>query len=267
MSILQAVLLGALQGFTEFLPVSSSGHLVLARAVMGLEKSPVLFDVILHMATLIVVIWTFRYRLGSILLALYHFLSLRANPDERTHLNYMLRVIEASALTALVGVGIYQLDIHDDPFITGVFFLVTALILLTTRFIKGKDHLNLPGRVQSFIIGIAQGFGVLPGISRSGITISTGLLLGLSRRAAGEFSFLLSIPAILGALFLSLKDIGELSSVVPPSSLIAGFLTAVLTGYVFLRLLLWLISHGKLWIFAIYLIPAGSWVILSFRGF
>jgi undecaprenyl-diphosphatase len=113
-------------------------------------------------------------------------------------------------------------------------------------------------------MGFAQGLGVFPGISRSGITISAGLLSGLDRKAAGEFSFLLSIPAVGGAFLLSLRDISTLGSSVPLPSLGFGFLAALAAGYASLKFLLWLISSGRLWIFALYLIPAGIWGLVRF---
>jgi undecaprenyl-diphosphatase len=114
------------------------------------------------------------------------------------------------------------------------------------------------------VLGIAQGIGVFPGISRSGITISTGMLVGLDRRSAGDFSFLLSIPAVGGAFLLTLKDLTELSVSVPFSSIAAGFLAALAAGYAALKLLLWLVNSGRLWIFSIYLVPAGIWGIVHF---
>jgi len=264
MSFIQSVLLGVLQGIAEFLPVSSSGHLVLARAFMGLEEIPVLFDVILHLATLVVVIWVFRARIGAILAALGRLVVRRNTPDDRDHLILALQLVAASAATAVIGVGISVLGIRDDPVLVSALLIATALVLVSTILARGVRPLEQTGWRSALIMGIAQGFGVFPGISRSGITIASGLLSGLDRRAAGEFSFLLSIPAIFGAFLFSLKDAGDLASSVPPLSLLGGFLAAMIAGYASLRLLLRLVAGGRLWIFAIYLVPVGVWSLVHF---
>lgn len=264
MSILQSVLLGLLQGITEFLPVSSSGHLVLARALMNLDEIPVLFDVILHMATLVVVIWVFRRRVGGILTALYRFVIRRSTDQDKPMLVLALQLAGASVITAVIGLGISSLEIRDEPGIVSILLIITAAFLLLSLRGGGGRSIENIGWGRALLMGTAQGFGVFPGISRSGITIGTGLFAGLDRKAAGEFSFLLSIPAIGGAFLLSLKDAAELSDTVPPLALVFGFIAALAAGYASLKLLLWLIADGRLWIFAIYLIPAGIWGIIRF---
>jgi undecaprenyl-diphosphatase len=264
MNILQAVLLGLLQGVTEFLPVSSSGHLVLARALMNINEIPVLFDVILHMATLVVVIWFFRRRVGGILAALYRFVVRRSTEKDQPNLVLALQLAGASVITAVIGLGISSLDIREEPGMVSLLLLFTAAILLVSlRSREGRSIENV-GWGRALIMGTAQGLGVFPGISRSGITIGTGLFTGLDRKAAGEFSFLLSIPAIGGAFLLSLKDAAELSEAVPGVSLAVGFAAALAAGYASLKLLLWLIADGRLWIFAVYLIPVGIWGLIHF---
>jgi undecaprenyl-diphosphatase len=129
---------------------------------------------------------------------------------------------------------------------------------------RGSRSIESIGWGRALLIGAAQGVGVFPGISRSGITIGSGMLSGLHRKAAGEFSFLLSLPAVGGAFLLSLKDAAELSSSVPAISLIAGFAAALLAGYASLKLLLRLIADGRLWIFALYLVPAGVLGLIHF---
>ena len=264
MTAIQGILLGLLQGLTEFLPVSSSGHLVLVRAVMGLEDVPVLFDVMLHMATLVVVLWVFRKRVLGILAALGRFAVRRGTDEDRPSLVLALRLAAASALTAVIGLGISELGVRENPGLVSLLLLVTSLILIATIRSRGTRNLDDIGWGRSLVIGAAQGLGVFPGISRSGITIGSGLISGMNREAAGEFSFLLSVPAIGGAFLLSLKDAAELGSSVPTLSLAVGFFAALLAGYASLRILLWLISDGRLWIFAIYLVPVGIWGISRF---
>ncbi|RLW70648.1 MAG: hypothetical protein B6D68_00580 [spirochete symbiont of Stewartia floridana] len=262
MSIIQAVLLGMLQGLTEFLPVSSSGHLVLARAMMGIDEIPVLFDVVLHIATLIVVVWTFRVRIGTLSAAVWRFLRRRSKSQDKEELIFTIRLLEATVVTAVIGFAVSMAEWRRNPFLVAMMLIVTALILLSTLFskVRGKGM----GKRHSLIIGGAQGFGVIPGISRSGITISTGLLMGMDRKTAGTFSLLLSIPAIMGAALISLKSAGDMLEAVPIASLAAGFIAALFIGYGCLRFLLWLIADGKLWIFALYLIPIGTWAMVRF---
>ena len=266
MSPINAALLGLLQGFTEFLPVSSSGHLVLARALMGLNDVPVLFDVILHMATLLVVLWVFRERVRAILLSLGRGLGRRIGPEDKPNLVLAGQLAAASGITAIIGFGISGLEIRDSPRIVSALLLVTAAILVASAFFHGNRGMNEIGWKRALSMGAAQGLGVFPGISRSGITIGSGMMSGMGRSAAGEFSFLLSIPAVGGAFLLSLKEAAELSHSISAWSLAAGFLAALVAGYAALHLLLWLIKGGRLWLFAIYLVPAGIWGLVFFAN-
>ena len=265
MSIIQAVLLGALQGVAEFLPISSSGHLILARALMGVSDVPALFDVMLHLATLLVVIFVFRRRIGELLAAGLRILTRRAQDGDRAQGVLVLQLIAATFLTAVLGLGISTLEFRESPQVVCGLFLVTAAILITTRGLGGRRGLNEAGWGRTLAVGGAQGLGVFAGISRSGITIGTALICGMDRKAAGELSFLLSLPAVAGAFLLTVKDAAELGAVVPMGSLIAGLLTTVAVGYASLKILLWLISEGRLWFFSFYLIPVGIWGLFYFR--
>lgn len=266
MSILQALLLGLLQGAAEFLPVSSSGHLVLARTLMGLDDIPVLFDVLLHLATLGVVMWVFRARIAAVLGAVMRLLRRRSRGGDGPLLILALCLITASAVTALLGTALQRLNFANPPALVGLCFILTAAVLLSTRWCRGTRSLEGMGIRRSLVLGAAQGAAVLPGISRSGITIAAGLLLGLDRKAAGEFSFLLSIPAVIGAFLFSLKDVAELIPAVPPAAAAAGFLAALASGYGSLKLLLFLMNWGRIRLFALYLLPMGIWVLLRFAG-
>lgn len=261
MSVLQALILGAIQGLSEFLPVSSSGHLVLARSLMSIEGIPVLFDVLLHLATLLVVLIVFRRIIGRIIGAVVRALAKKGTDDDRSHLRLLLVVVVASAVTAVVGLGVSMLDVQERPDIVSALLIVTAAILVFAHLYRrarpsGREYGEL--RIaDGLVTGAAQGLGVFPGISRSGITISGALVAGLSRRKAGEFAFLISIPAIVGALILTLRDAGELSAAVSPPALIAGVASSFVVGMVSLLALLRLIQSGKLYLFAFYLVPAG----------
>lgn len=259
MTILQAVILGLFQGVSEFLPVSSSGHLLVLRSLFGLEDVPRLFDVILHAATLLSVLVVFRRRVGGILGALFRGALRRKDVPEADADNLALvpPVLAATVVTAVVGLGIDNYVPVESPRVVSAFFLVTAALLLASRRFRGDRGYGRIGLGRGALIGLAQGIGVFPGISRSGITISAGLAAGLERETAGEFAFLLAIPAVAGALLLELKDFSELSGTVGPGPLAAGFATAFAAGVAALSLLLPLVRKGRLAWFAAYLIPAG----------
>jgi undecaprenyl-diphosphatase len=197
MTMLQAVLLGLFQGIAEFLPISSSGHLLILKDLLGLEGVPALFDVLLHMATLLSILVVFRVRVYGILRSMARRIVKRNDESDKENLAIVLPALIATALTAFIGLGIETRDIAWDPAFAAGMLLVSALILLASGFFKGDAGYGALGLKHGLIIGLAQGIGVLPGISRSGITISAGLASGMKREAAGEFAFLLAIPAIL----------------------------------------------------------------------
>lgn len=257
MSTVQSLLLGALQGVAEFLPISSSGHLVLLRNVMNLGDIPLLYDVLLHVSTLIVVIIVFRKKILSILSSIWRWLRRASAPEDRENLNLTLYILVATVVTGGVGLVLsgFEEIFFRKPRLVSLLFLITALILISTLLVRGRrDYLQM-GIFGALIVGLAQGIGVLPGISRAGITISVALLWGLDRQRAGEFSFLIVIPAILGALLLQLREAGSLFEVVDPAALVAGFAASLVVGLISLLLLLTVIRKGRLALFSIYLVP------------
>ncbi|HAE22325.1 MAG TPA: undecaprenyl-diphosphatase [Spirochaetaceae bacterium] len=257
MTTLQAVLLGLFQGIAEFLPISSSGHLLILKDLLGLQGVPALFDVVLHMATLLSILVVFRVRVYGILRSMARWLVKKSDEGDKENLAIVLPALLATALTALIGLGVESRDIAWSPAFASGMLLVSAAILIASSFLRGNAGYDKLGLKHGLITGVAQGIGVLPGISRSGITISAGLASGMKRETAGEFAFLLAIPAILGALVLELKDIGRLLGSVEPVQLIAGSAAAFLAGIAALLLLLPVVRKGKLAWFAVYLIPAG----------
>ena len=265
MTLLQSLFLGALQGVAEFLPVSSSGHLVVFRHFMDLGEVPALFDILLHLATLIVVLIVFRKTIGSLFVSLFRFARRKADERDKINLRLIWILILASIFTAVLGFIIESLDVAHKPRLVSVLFLVTAGILLGTRFL-GKDGAGYEkaGVKTAVITGIAQGLAVFPGISRSGITISASLFAGLEREKAGEYSFILSIPAIVGAILLEIKDFGRLSESVSPAVMAAGMAAAFIVGTASIILLLRVVERSKLHYFSFYLIPFGiiSFIIL-----
>ncbi len=257
MTLLQSILLGILQGATEFLPVSSSGHLLVLRSIMGLGSVPVLFDILMHVPTLIAIIVVFRQRIAAMLVSLWRFARRSSTEEDQPNLRLIVLILLASVVTAAVGLAMAKLQDHlvFSTKAVGVCFVLTALILIGSRLLKPRSCDSLPGFKVGLITGLAQGLGVLPGISRSGITISAALASGLDRKAAGEFAFLISIPAICGALALKIADFESMP--VSPLILLSGMAAAFVVGLVSLILLLRLVRQGRLFLFSIYLLPAG----------
>ncbi|MEX2443206.1 MAG: undecaprenyl-diphosphate phosphatase [Alkalispirochaeta sp.] len=265
MNTIQAIALGMLQGATEFLPVSSSGHLVITKELFGVAQVPVLFDVLLHVATLVAVLIVLRGQVWSFLVAMGRFLRRTVLEEDRPYLRLIPIIIVTTAITGGFGIGLDNLFDIRNPVTTSVLFLVTAALLVATRWFQGTRSLKQIGWLDALVLGIAQGFGVLPGISRSGATISVALYSGMDRKTAGEYSFLLSIPAILGALVLTLRDAEALGTQVGIGSVIAGCIAAALVGYVALTALLRIVRAGRLALFAWYLVPLGVAGIVFFR--
>jgi undecaprenyl-diphosphatase len=263
MTFIQSILLGALQGFTEFLPVSSSGHLAVVESFMNLHEVPVLFDILLHVSTLFVVILVFRKRVWGIIIALFK--RRNRNDEDKLNLKLFLMILLSTVFTGVIGFGLDDLEVDKYLFIIYSLFIVSGFILIGTKFLGGSIDYNKMGIKHSIITGISQGLGVLPGISRSGITISAALLSGMDREKAGEYSFLISIPAILGAFILKLKDAQGLMDIVDPLVIAAGMISAFAVGLLSLQLLLRLVKRGKLYFFSIYLIPLGIMGLLFFR--
>ena len=264
---LQALLLGIVQGLTEFLPVSSSGHLVLFQIWLGDQflflKEAVAFDLVLHVGTLLPVLYFYRRDIGQILSALIRDLP-SPSPQavarwvaEDNHRWLAFVVVVGTIPTALMGILLKDTfeSLFHDPRPVCYALIFTGFLLLSTRFFErqhGHTRLTLG---MALIIGIAQGFAITPGLSRSGTTIAVALLLGVERDHAARFSFLLSIPAILGAVVLVAKD-----GVTLPSdawfALLIGFVSAMVVGYLALWMLVALVRRGGLYRFAFYLWPA-----------
>ena len=289
MTILQSILLGFLQGVAEFLPISSSGHLQLAQSLFGLGDVPLLFDVFLHLATLFAVCIYFWQKIWALLKCFGRWVARKERPAETIDPNDVLcgtdeagrktiiAVIIATIITGAIGVVTSKLipDMPNKVICAG--FIVTSALLITSALLEKRQEKKAQASAeetvasssststqakgisvkQSLLIGFMQGFGTLPGISRSGSTIAGALFGGVKRSAAGEFSFIVSIPAILGAFVLELKDLGEVSSSIGTGAVIAGCITAAVTGYLSLMMLMKLIRKGKLQWFAAYLIPVG----------
>lgn len=243
MTLLSVIVLSVIQGLTEFLPVSSSGHLALTGMILKVPEGDITFEIVVHLGTLIAVLAVYRKDLVELVIGVFG--------RKRESLILAGLLITASIPAGLAGFFLaHSIEkSFDNPVIVSVMLLVTGCILFSTRFAK-KGSRDNPTLIGSFIVGISQAMALLPGISRSGFTISTGLFAGIKREKAARFSFLLSIPAIAGAAVLKLGDAG--SSGIDTFMLITGFAISALTGYFALTILLKFLRAGKFSVFAWY---------------
>ena len=263
MSILSAILQGILQGLTEFLPVSSSGHLSLYQYFTGINsESSVTFSVMLHLGTLLAVIIAFWPTVWQLLKEFFLlFADLfrgRLFKQPATPYRRMLYLLILSCVPLLLVLPLQDLitsvSADNDILVEGICFLITsALLFLADRAPRGhRDASTMKGK-HALAIGVAQLFATLPGISRSGMTITTGCFVGFERKFAVRFSFLLSIPAVLGANILSLADAAKagINWAEVPVYLV-GVVTAAVVGYLCIRLLRFIADRGKFGAFAYY---------------
>lgn len=263
MNLFDAVILGGVQGLTEFLPVSSSGHLVLFQTLLGLKESMLVFDIAVHWGTLAAVFVFFKKDILLLIsesLGFMQGLALGAGKPSALFEKYpyarvSFLIVLGTVPAVFAGVFLkdyFETHFHHLGLVAGA-WIVTALLLYQTRRtftirMESLAALTLPAVV---IIGVAQAIAITPGISRSGITIVTAIFLGLQREQAARFSFLLGIPAILGAGILNLKEgiefFGEY-----PFELMTGFLTSALVGYFAILFLLKIIRKDKFYLFSYY---------------
>ncbi|MCD6288964.1 MAG: undecaprenyl-diphosphatase UppP [Anaerolineae bacterium] len=270
MSLIQALILGILQGATEFLPISSSGHLVLVPWLLGWKPGSLLFDTMVHWGTLAAIFLYFWRDLVHLIVAGLRGLAGRSldNPDARLAWGIVVGTVPAVVLGLLFKDQFEAL--FANPRAVSGFLLLTALFLFVSeRWSKQERPLREVGLLDALLIGTAQAFAIIPGISRSGATIAAGLGRGLRRETAARYSFLLATPALLGAGFLQLVDAitgGRLNG--QGTTLVAGFLAAAVAGYLCIHILLSYLQRGRLYIFAIYCALIGvSGLVLSFvRG-
>lgn len=237
--MIDSVLLGIIQGLTEFLPISSSGHLVFLQSLLGWSAPEIWFDIVLHLATLVAVVFYFRRDIVNVIVN-----------DRRT----IGLIVAGSAPTALI--GWFGKDFVEHTFSSvswAAFFLVITgvLLFLTRHFGKSNKNMKDFSVWAAVVVGVMQGFAILPGISRSGSTIAMGIFLGWEKTQAARFSFLLSIPAILGATILGFKEFSA-QATLPISSYIIGFAAAFISGVAALYVLFRILLRNKLSNFAYY---------------
>jgi len=274
MDWITALIMGIFQGLTEYLPVSSSGHLAIAGELLGVEDPDkvMMFTIAVHVATVLStfvilwkeIVWIFRglFKTGSAIVPAMH--GIRSLNEEQ---NYVLCII-----VSMIPIGIVGLCFKDQVeqyfsnlVVVGVCLLVTAALLAFSHFAKPrtKEHISMK---DAFIIGVAQACAVLPGLSRSGSTIGTGLLLGDRKEKLAQFSFLMVIPPILGEALLDTKKMLEegvesAMAGISPTALVVGFVAAFLTGCLACKWMINLVKKGKMLYFAIYCAIVGIAVL------
>lgn len=258
---ISAALLGVVQGLTEFLPVSSSGHLVLFQQWLPVAGDPIAFDLALHLGTLLPVLWVYR----ADLIGIGRDATMGEGPwRQRPGVRLLALLVVATLPTAAIGLtleDVFEALFHNTTAV-GVAFAITGTVLwLSGRTQVGSTRAVDLSPVRAAAIGLAQGLAITPGISRSGSTIAAGLLLGMQREDAARFSFLLSIPAIGGAFVLKMGDMDLNADALGPMAV--GIVTSAISGYIALRVLLKLVRAGDFSKFAYYLWPLAVFALAT----
>jgi len=258
MSWIEALILGIIQGLTEFLPVSSSGHLELGKAILGIEaEESLMFSIAVHGATVLSTIIVFRKEILELFAGLFKF-----KLNEETH--YIAKIIVSMIPVGIVGVFLkdeLKLLFDGNVILVGSMLLVTAALLAFTYYAKERDK-KITYK-NAFVIGLAQALAVLPGISRSGATISTGLLLGNKRPEVAKFSFLMVLLPIIGENFLDITSGEMAASSIGTTPLLVGSVAAFITGLLACTWMLRIVKKGKLIWFAVYCAIIGITAIIT----
>lgn len=269
MDSLQALILGLIQGLTEFLPVSSSGHLTIGKALFGMETGDLSFEVAVHAATVLATILAFRKEIAELICGLFKF-------KYNSQTDYIAKIIVSMIPVGIVGVffkDAVEAIFGEGVALVGIMLALTAALLCISelsmraaaRRNAGKDanEGRSIGFKEAFIIGCAQAIAVLPGLSRSGSTIATGLILGVKKSEVAKFSFLMVIVPILGEAFLDLVGGDFSASAVGTMPLMIGFVSAFVSGYAACKWMISIVRKAHLWGFAIYCALVGSACIIS----
>jgi undecaprenyl-diphosphatase len=272
--LIKSIVLGLIQGLTEFLPISSSGHLVIFKGFLDMETQGVIWEIALHCSTLLAIFAVFYKDIFMMLKSaclsckkLFSGESLINIFKNDPHTRLFLLIIIGTIPTVIIAFSFRNAfeTLFSKPGIAGYMLIVTGTILWFTKFdfLKTKSSKKSLGIFDALIIGTVQGLAITPGISRSGTTIATATFRGVDRETAARFSFLLVIPTILGAMAMMAKDTitlqtGEISF------LIIGSVVAAISGYISLRVLIRIVNNGKLHFFSYYLWPVGLLVIFYF---
>ena len=259
MSGIEAIILGLIQGLTEFLPVSSSGHLAIGKALFGIETADLSFEITVHAATVLSTIVVFRKEIGRLLRGLFRF-------EKNQETRYILLIL-LSMIPVLV-VGLFLKDYVESIFgeglvVVGCALLVTALLLFLSEFLRRRTAEGGPITWKSALwMGLAQAVAVIPGLSRSGSTIATGLLCGVKKEEVAQFSFLMVLIPILGEAFLDVVGGGASASAVGALPLALGFAAAFVSGLFACRVMIALVRKARLKWFALYCVAAALFCLI-----
>jgi len=260
--LVKAVVLGIIQGLTEFLPISSSGHLVIGSELLNFQEQGLAFDVFLHLGTLTSVLLVFRKEIWDMVMAPFRYLRGQRDESVLQSLKWDLYIIIATIPAVIVGLMLKDSIelLFSSLFLVFVMLSVTGGVMIGTRYLKSGDNPISP--VRAILIGCAQAMAIMPGLSRSGSTIFVGMALGIDRQVVARFSFIMSIPAILGAVVLQIGDLAA----DPPSGdsilyILAGTIAAAVSGYFAIVLLLDIVKKNRLQYFGYYCL------LLSLSGF
>lgn len=252
---LKVIFLSILQAFTEFLPVSSSGHLLFYQNIFNLNQLPLIFDITVHLGSLIAVLLFYFHKLYKTIISSYF--ELKNNINEKPNTKFLLYIILSTIITFLIYILFQPIfeELFKSPKYLFITFFITTIILFSTYFFKNKDRDPIAKKniLYPLIIGVFQGLAIAPGISRSGSTIAASLLFKIKKDNAAFYSFTLFIPAVTGALFLNLSKNPAIKFIKENIILLSiAFIISALFSYLFLKLLVFIINKGKFWMFAIY---------------
>ncbi len=255
MQLYQAFILSLVQAATEFLPVSSSGHLLFLKGLFHIEEMPIIFDIVIHVGSLVAILFFYRQRIIHTLRDAFQ--EIGKKQPEKSNIRFLFYIIISTIITFVL----YMLfddaieSRYQDPSILFVTFLFTSILLFLTRFIKGRSQSlkNKKNLLVPVLAGLFQGFAIMPGVSRSGSTISSLLFMNIKKEDAAFYSFFLAIPAILGALVFQIADLENLSFLKEEFVLVfMSFIVTTIGSYFFLFCLTWVLNKGKFWYFSIY---------------
>ena len=269
MTLIESIILGLVQGITEFLPVSSSGHLAILSVVFGIEEGNLFYSVMLHFATLLSVLIYFYKDIFHLVKGFFTLIIKRfrkSNEKMTTHERMVILIIIGTIPTGLIGILFKDFfeGMYTNLTAVGVALLITGTILLLSEKLANTKHdLNSVPMYKAGLIGLFQGLAIAPGVSRSGSTIVGALFVGLNREEAARFSFLLSIPAILGAILLEALSL-QSNLVLIDANLLIGMVISFVSGLFAIGLLMQLIKKQKLYFFSIYVYIVAIIVILMF---
>jgi undecaprenyl-diphosphatase len=248
MEFIEIIILGILQGLTEFLPISSSGHLVLGQHLLKVASAGILMEVILHIGTLFSILVYYRKDINELLNGM-----IKNTHNAREYIYYLV----ISTIPAVI-VGLFFDDLVESMFTistVSILFIITGLVLYSTKSFKMKTGVTITLYV-ALLMGIAQMFAIMPGISRSGMTISMALFLGITHKDAAKFSFFMAIPILIGAGILQIKDL-QILEIEKLNLLFVGFVSSFISGLIAIDILIKLLSKNHFWKFSLYCIPLG----------